>query len=113
MDSNSLKTYVELWKYDYADNAGGTPIETFKLYRKKYAYMKVRSGATNYDYPLGAQPFTTIEFTFRYDANIDYRCQIKYNNMRYQIDHIEIIDRKAFMKCICTVYNERVDSDRT
>lgn len=106
MDANNLKTYVEVWKYDYSDNEGGTPVEIFKLYRKKYANMYVRGGGTE-DSELGRLPFTNVEFTFRYDSVIDYRCQVKYNNVFYQINHIEVIDRNAWMKLITTVVNDR------
>jgi hypothetical protein len=106
MDSNNLKTYIEIYKYDNADNSGGTPIEQFLLYRKKYAWMKVRGGATNHD-QLGNLPYTNIEWTIRYDSNIDYKCQIKYNDVFYKIEHIEIIDRKAWMRIQSVVYNER------
>jgi len=104
---NDLRTLIEVWKYDYSDNTGGTPIETFKLYRKKYANLKVNSGNTE-NTELGKLPNTNVTFIVRYDNTIDYRCQIKYNSKFYEITHIEIIDRKAWMKLQTTVYNERI-----
>lgn len=110
MNVNDLKWPVEIWKYNYADNAGGTPIETFKLYRKVYARMQVLSGDTA-ELDLGKLPYTNVKFTVRYDSTIDYRVQLRYNNMWYEINHIEIIDRMAWMILSCNVNNERVNAE--
>lgn len=107
MNVNDLRWPIEIWKYDYGDNSGGTPIETFKLYRKVYAYLKVRSGSTETS-ELGKLPNTSVEFVIRYDPVVDYRCQIKYNNKFYEIEHIEVIDRMAWMRLQTSVYNERI-----
>lgn len=107
MLTSGLNTLIEIWKYTSADNSGGTPIENFQLCKKKYAYMKVRGGGTN-ESDLGRLPFTSVEFTIRYDAQIDYKCQIKYNNIFYQINHIEILDKKVWMRIITNVVNERI-----
>ena len=107
MNANDLKTPIEIYKYDYASNSGGTPIETFKLYRKKYAFVKVIGGTTEVN-ELGKLPNTNVTFTLRYDPEIDYKCQIKENNKFYEINHIEVIDRKAWMKIQTVVYNERI-----
>jgi SPP1 family predicted phage head-tail adaptor len=104
---NDLKYAIEIWKYDNSDNSGGTPIETFKLYRKVYARMVVNSGGTDQT-DIGKLPNTSVTFTIRYDATVDYRCQIKYNDKFYEINHIQIIDREAFMILQCVVYNEMI-----
>lgn len=102
---NDLKTRIEVWKYDREDNSGGTPIETFKFYKYTYAGMKVRSGTTEAN-NLGLLPYTNVEWILRFDSLIDYRCQIKYYNKFYKIDHIEILGRKAWMRIQSSVYNE-------
>lgn len=105
-NANDLKTFVEVWKYIKEDNNAGTPIETFKLYRKKYANLRVVNGGTT-ESNLGNLPYTNVAFTLRFDPEINYDCQIKYNNSYYAISHIEIIDRKAFMKLMTLVVNDR------
>lgn len=105
-NSNDLKTFVEVWKYTKKDNAAGTPVEEFKLYRKKYANMRVLNPGGN-ESNLGNLPSTNVIFTLRYDQEIDYDCQIKYNNSYYSFQHIEVVDRKAWMKIQTTVVNDK------
>ncbi len=107
MNVNDLQYYVELWKYDPSTNAGGTPTENFLLYRKVYARMQLLGGSTE-ETEIGKLPNTNVTWTVRYDPTIDYRCQIKYNSKFYEITHIEIIDRKAWMKIQSRIYNELI-----
>lgn len=106
MDANKLSTPIEIWKYYQEDNEGGTPVENFLILKKTYANMVVRGGRTE-ESELGKLPYTNVEFTVRYDAGINYRCQVKYNEKFYEIEHIETQGRKAWMKIITSVYNER------
>ena len=103
---SDLRTQVEVWKYIATDNSVGTPVEQFKLYRKKYANLKVISPGANQS-SLGNLPSTNVIFTLRYDNEIDYKCQIKYNDVFYEVNHIEVVDRKSWMKLITLVVNER------
>jgi len=107
MNVNNLNYPIELWKYDPSTNIGGTPIENFKLYRKVYASMKVMGGGTDQT-DLGKLPNTNVTFTIRYDPVVDYRVQIKYNDKFYEVNHIQIIDRMAWMILQCVVYNELI-----
>ena len=104
-NANDLQTQIEIWKYANSDNAGGTPVEALNLLNYKYAKVTVNNGSTQ-NVGLGNLPYTEVDFLFRYDSDIDYKCQIKYNNCMYKINHIEIIDRNAWMKCKTVVYNE-------
>lgn len=104
-NANSLQNRIEIWKFDREDNSAGTPIEVFKFYKYTYAYMKVDGGNTENN-ALGLLPYTNVEWTVRYDPVIDYRIQIKYYNKFYKVSHIQILDRKAWMKIQTTVYNE-------
>lgn len=106
MDANALNTQIEIWKYVTADNEGGTPIENFLYLKDRFAYMSVKGGSTT-ETNLGKLPYTNVEFTIRYEPELDYQCQIKYNEKFYEIEHIEIIGRKAWMKIQTSVYNER------
>lgn len=105
MNVNDLRTPIEIWEYVRTDNSGGTPIENFLLYRTKYSLMRVKGGAT-LNNELGNLPYTNVEFTIRYDENVNYQCQIKYNTKMYKIEHIEILERKAWMRIQTIVYNE-------
>jgi SPP1 family predicted phage head-tail adaptor len=102
---NDLKTRVEIHKYSESENEGGTPIEKPVLYKKAYSGVRVMSGGTQND-GLGNLPYSNVEFILRYDKNIDYKCQVKYNNVFYKINHIELLDRNSFMKLQTVVYNE-------
>jgi head-tail adaptor len=105
MNVNDLREPVDLWKYDSSDNSAGTPVEQFKLYRKTYANVKVTGGNTDQT-DLGKLPNTNVEFIIRYDPVVDYRVQIKYNSKFYEIYHIELVDREAWMRIKTVVYNE-------
>ena len=105
MNANDFRDRIEVWKYDNSDNAGGTPIEQYLFYRYKYANVKVIGGSTQND-QLGNLPYTNTVFTIRYDPIIDYRCQIKFENVMYKINHIEVLDREAYMKLTAIVYNQ-------
>lgn len=105
MNCNDLKYPIEVWKYNVSENEGGTPIEEFLLYKGTYAKMRVLSGSTTYE-SMGNLPFTNVEFTIRYDPYVNYRCQVKYNSVFYKINHIQPLDRKAWLVLNCVVYNE-------
>jgi hypothetical protein len=104
---NDLKTPIEIWKSDPSTNTGGTPTQPLNLYRKTYAFMQVKSGGTETN-ELGRLPNTNVDFTIRYDPVVDYRVQIRYNTKFYEINHIEIIDREAWMKLQTQVFNELI-----
>lgn len=105
---NDLKDRVEIWRYTYSDNTGGTPVENFAFYRYKYANVRVAGGGTANEI-LGNQPYSNVVFIIRYDSVIDYKCQIKYEDVFYKINHIEVLDRNAFMKIQTVVYNQTFD----
>ena len=105
MNSNDLKETVEIWKYIPSDNSGGTPIEELKLWRKKFANVKFTGTTTNYE-TLGNQPYSSATFTIRFDEQVNYLCQIKYENTFYKITAIEVLEREAWMKINTVVYNQ-------
>lgn len=108
MNANDLQDRVEIWKYDYSDNSGGTPIEQFKFYRYKYANVKFNGGSTANE-NLGKLPYTNTIFTVRYDPTIDYKCQVKFEDVFYEINHIEVQGREAWMRLNTVVYNQTFD----
>ena len=107
-NANDLKEPVEIWKYDYSDNAGGTPVEKFLLYKKTYANVKFLSGSTSAE-ALGNLPYSNTSFTIRYDKTIDYKCQVKFENVFYKINHIQPMEREGWMRLMTVVYNQTFD----
>jgi head-tail adaptor len=105
MNANDLRDPIEIWKYDVADNSGGTPIENLLFYRKKYANTK-NLGGTIENTGLGNLPYANYIFTIRYDENVDYHCQIKFEDVFYKIRHIEVLGREDWMKIEAIVYNQ-------
>lgn len=69
------------------------------FFKEVWADVRVRSGGTEYAQE-GPMVFTRVEFTVRYDEEIDYNKRIKYNNQQYVINHIEPIDRMHWMRII-------------
>ena len=106
--ANDLQEQVEIWKYDYSNNVGGTPIEQFMLYKKTYAGVRFLSGTTSNE-ALGNLPNSNVEFTIRYDDNIDYKCQINYEHVFYKINFIQSIKREGWMKIQTVVFNQIFD----
>ena len=105
MNANDLKERIEVWKYIPYDNSGGTPMEPLQLWRKKFAGVKFTGGGTNYE-ALGNQPYATATFTIRYDKQVDYKCQIKFEGTFYKITSIDVVEREAWMKIQTTVFNQ-------
>jgi SPP1 family predicted phage head-tail adaptor len=107
VNSNDLKRRIAIWKYDRSENTGGTPIERFLFYKYTYGLIKVITGGLQIDQTApGTIAETTFEIIIRYDPKIDYNCKIVYGNYSYKIIYIEEIERKAFLKLRCFVFNE-------
>ena len=107
-NTNDLRDSIEVWKYKDSDNAGGTPVNNFVLYRKKFAKVKFNGGATTND-GLGNLPYTNADFTIRYDPNVTYKCNVIFESTRWQINHIEVLNREDWMVLNCIAYNEKFD----
>jgi head-tail adaptor len=105
-NSNDLQKLVEIWKETTTTNSVGTPTESYLLYKKTYARILFKSGTSINTENKGVLPTAYTEILVRYDSEIDYKCKVKYNNWWYLIGYIEEVDRKAFMRLDCTVYED-------
>ena len=103
MIPSQLNKLITIEKENTTVNAVGTPTEVYLLLRKVWANVYIKSGATEFNME-GAVPFTMVEFTIRYDPQIDYKCRILYENQYYHIAHIETIERKHWLKIRATVW---------
>jgi len=85
-------------------NAVGTPTEGYQgMVKEKWAEMRVLTGGSEYG-GEGTLPFTRVEFTIRYDEEVNYKCRIKYDHQYYEIGHIEEVGRKHFQRIKCVVW---------
>ena len=69
------------------------------FFKNTFADVWVQAGGTSYQ-EEGAEAFTRVTFTIRYDKDINYSKRIKYNGQIYTINHIENVDRNHWMKII-------------
>lgn len=106
MNANGLNRRVAIWKYDRSENAAGTPIEQWIFHKYTYANIKIDNGNKQSNDPPGNLPTTNVTITVRYDKEIDYNCQVRYNGQVYTITYIQEDYRKNFYNLKCTTYNE-------
>ena len=106
MISTSILTRkITIQKATVSKNTIGTPSESWEDYKYAYANVYVRGGGT--EYVDGQElPYTNVEFTIRYDADINYDYRIKYNNSYYKILHIQELGRKVGLKFNTVVWND-------
>jgi len=106
MNANDLNRRIAIYKFVKSTNAAGTPVETWVFQKWTWANIKVLGGDTQNADPEGNLPYTNVQITVRYDKEIDYYCQIKYNDQSYRITYINEDYRKNFYTLTCTTYNE-------
>jgi head-tail adaptor len=106
MNANELNKRVAIYKFTRTINDAGTPIENFALYKYTYASIKVAGGGKHSNDPEGELPYTNVNINMRYEPELDYNCEIRYNDQTYKISYIELDERKRFHKLKCVTYNE-------
>lgn len=104
--ANDLNKRIEIWKYDLSVNEAGTPKEVLLLYKTTYANLKLLNGSVKDSEPAGEIPLSNVKFVIRYDKNINYRCEVRYNNLKYKINYIEGDLRSGFLTLSCITFNE-------
>lgn len=110
-NANDLQVLIEIWKETTTTNSVGTPTETYVLFKKCYARVLFKNGASQNTNNNGVLPTAYTEILIRYDENIDYTCRVKYKNWWYLINYIEEVDREAFLRLDCTVYQDVNEND--
>lgn len=109
MLTQKLNKIIEIEKETTSVNEVGTPSESYEWMKNTYADVRVRTGATEYS-EHGALPFTRVDFTIRYDSDVNYKCRIRYDNQYYSIDHIESIGRNQWMKIRTLVWESELSN---
>jgi SPP1 family predicted phage head-tail adaptor len=105
ISASILNRKITFEKETTSKNSIGTPTETYVSLKNKYANVYVTGGSTEFG-ESGNLPNTFIDFTTRYDTDIDYKCRIKYNNQYYRILHIEELGRKLALRIRTIVWEE-------
>ncbi|MFW6015324.1 MAG: phage head closure protein [bacterium] len=105
MLSSKFNRKIKIEKKGESTNKVGTPTFDFLYFKTKWANVDYRGGRTN-EQTHYLQTTTDATFMIRYDKDVDYNCQIIYNDSIYQIDHIEIIGRNEGMAIKTVLYNE-------
>jgi head-tail adaptor len=103
MLSGLLDKYITIEKETTTINAVGTPIETYAKLKDTFATIKYTAGRT--DFEEGEMPNTDVDFSIRWDTNVNYKCRIVYNSEYFKILHIELIGRKDGMRIKCIQYD--------
>ena len=90
-----------------ADNAVGTPVETYTTLRNDFASLKYSRGGT--DFEEGSHPFTHTEFSVRWATDLNthkYKLRILYDGEYYKILWIEKIGRQDGLRYKCVLWDE-------
>jgi len=102
-NANQLDKNILIEKETTTTNTVGTPTEGYATLKETKAYFRVLTGNSEYG-DEGTLPYTRVEFVMRYDSRINYKCRILYDSQYYEINHLETIDRNAFIKARCVVW---------
>jgi|GEM_PF-3548724 SPP1 family predicted phage head-tail adaptor len=109
-NANDLNRRVAIWKFNRTVNAAGTPKEEWVFLKYTYANLKVLNGNTVNADPPGDLPETFVDIIVRYDPEINYQCQIRYNGQVYRINFIQDDWRKNFYTLKCVTHNEYLET---
>jgi SPP1 family predicted phage head-tail adaptor len=104
MNVNYLNKNIGFEFYDVSTNSLGTPIENWTFLKESYANVRLLNGDTAVG--DGDSAFTTLEFTVRYDEDINYKCRIIYEHQPYAIKHIWTEGRLDWTKIRAKVWEE-------
>ncbi len=105
ISASVLNRKIIIERSTIAKDVVGTPVETYVKFKEKWANVYISGGSTNFE-SMGALANTAIDFTIRYDNDIDYSCRIKYDGQYYKILHIEQIGRKEGLKIRTIVWED-------
>ena len=103
MRPSILNKQITFEKEVTTKNAVGTPTESYSFLKQSYADVRVLNGGTEYT-TESSIPFTRVEFTIRWDSDINYKCRILYDNQYYEINHIETLGRNHWLKIRSVVW---------
>lgn len=108
MIAGKMDKYIKLELETTANNAVGTPTETYVLLRFTYASIKHNRGDTDFD--ESAHPFSNIEFSVRWNSDITgsnrYKIRVLYDSQYYKVLHSEDIGRKDGIRLKCILWDE-------
>lgn len=107
ISTSILNRKITIQKSTVSKNDIGTVEDTWEDYKYAWANVYVRGGDTSY---LNGQelPYTTTEFTIRYDEAMNYNYRIKFKNDYYKILHVEEMGRKEGLKIRTIIFNELI-----
>lgn len=92
-----LDRRVNLFSYTETQSSTGQAVKTFTLYKAVWAKVEYGGGseAITSDAPT---PMADLYFIVRYDANITEKTRVEYRGVKYNITHIEEVERKVYLK---------------
>lgn len=105
MNANNLNKRIIFRKEVVTTGSIGTPEETPEFLKHSYANVRVLGGGTQYSED-GELPFNNIEFTVRYDEDINYDCLIEYEEQFYKIKYIDKNKRSGWIKINTIVWED-------
>jgi SPP1 family predicted phage head-tail adaptor len=103
MISSAFNRFIIFEKETSSKNAVGTPTEPYTFLKETWANFRLLSGGTQFTQEAGL-PYSDVEFTIRYDPDINYACRIVFDNQYYRIQHIFTEGRMDFTKIRCKVW---------
>ena len=105
MFTSLLNRNIIIEKETTSNNELGTPVETYSFLKSTKAFMRVLTGGTKYN-QSEAEAYTYVEFTIRYDATVNYKCRILYEEQYYKVNHIQEKERRRFQTIRCVVWEK-------
>lgn len=92
-----LDRRVVLYSFTETQSASGMPTKSWSIYRTVWAFVEDGGGAETIT-AEAPTPKANLFFTIRYNSAITEKYRILYNSVKYNITHIEEIDRKRYLK---------------
>jgi len=97
-----LDRRITIYSHTDTQSATGEPIRSWSLIRTCWAFVELAGGSETI---IGNTPTVRSDktFTIRYSSVINENVRIEFEGQKYNIQHIEEIDRKRYMKISATI----------
>ncbi len=105
MITSGFNKHITIQKEVTSLNSIGTPIKNYSFLKESWANFYLLGGGSQFS-EVGILPSSDVEFTVRYDPEINYACRIKYDNQYYSIRHIFTEGRCDYTRIRCKVWEE-------
>lgn len=92
-----LDRRVDLYNYTETQSTTGQPAKTWTLYKSVFAKIEYGGGSESIT-AASPTPVADLFFVVRYDTLITEKTRVYYRGVKYNITHIEEVERKLFYR---------------